>query len=399
MQKTVNLLRGFVKVEAECPFPEQFLNMCAGNGVAFWSAERVDGVRIQTAILARDLPHAERFALRLGGTLTPLSRHGTPFFLERFKKRYVLIAGLCLCIAALMALNQYIWDFTVEGNDKLTGEEILQALTEIGISAGTRASAVDIETVRNQMLLKMSGLSWITVNVTGSHASVVVRERDEKPEIFARGTPVNVIAEKAGLVTRMDTLSGSAHVFPGDTVQQGQLLVSGLVDSAQLGVRLVNARAQVTARTWTELSAVVPTGAVGKHFTGRSDTRRAIVFGRARVNLYRNASQPYAMYDKMSEVSALKLPGGLTVPAALVREVYSEYLPVSYQMCENVAEDALEKALREELGRSVRRGRIVSEKMVFRTENGLAWAVLSAESEERIDASRKIEPAEVIGLP
>jgi similar to stage IV sporulation protein len=397
MQKTVNLLRGFVKIEVECPFPEQFLNLCAENGVAFWGAERIGRLRIQTAVPAKNLPEAEGLAARAGGSLTLLARHGMLFFLERFKKRYVLIAGLCACLAALMISNQYIWDFTVEGNVSLTGEEILQALHEIGVTTGTRASTVDIETVRNQMLLKTDRLIWITVNITGSRASVVVRERDEKPEIYPRGIPVNVVAGKAGLITRIDTLSGSAHVFPGDTVQEGQLLVSGLVDSAQIGVRLVNARAQVTARTWTERHAVVPTGAIGKRYTGRSRTRYALVFGGQRVNLYRNASQPYAMYDKISGTSALRLPGNVVFPAALVREIYSEYQPAAYHMDERVAEDALRGSLEEALRGSVKRGEIVSEKFVFRVEDGLASGILTAEGTERIDVPRRIEIAEIAG--
>ncbi|MCL2003620.1 MAG: sporulation protein YqfD [Oscillospiraceae bacterium] len=391
MQKTVNLLRGFVRVEVECPYPERFINLCASNGVAFWGAERLDALRLQAAIPSKHLSRAEEYAARLGGSLRPLARRGAAFFLERFRKRYALIAGLFICLAALLVSNRYIWEFTVEGNTALTSEEILQALREVGVTAGSRASSVDIETVRNQMLLKLGKLSWVTVNIKGSHAAVVVREVDEKPEILSRGSPANVVAEKAGLITRIDTLSGSAQVFPGDTVRQGQLLVSGLMDSAQQGVRLVNARADVTARTWTELSAVMPTGAVGKRYTGRSKTRFALVFGSRRVNLPGTSSQPYAMYDKMSETSMLRLPQNVVFPIAAVRETVIEYEPVSYQMDESVAEDALRLALEEALRGGISRGEILSERFVLRLEPGLASASLSAECVERIDVPRKID--------
>ncbi|MDR0325293.1 MAG: sporulation protein YqfD [Oscillospiraceae bacterium] len=397
MQKMVNLLRGFARVSVECPFPERFINLCAHNNIAFWSAERVSEVRLEATIPRKALVRAEELAARIGGVLTPLDRRGMSFFLERFKGRYALIAGLLVCLLALFVSNRYIWDFSVEGNVSLTNEEILQALRESGVLTGSRSSSVNIETVRNQMLLKLDKLIWLTVNVTGSHASVVVRERAEKPEIISRGTPVNVIAEKAGLVTRIDTLSGSAQVFPGDTVQRGQLLVSGLVDSSQVGVRLVNARADVTARTWTELRAAVPTGAVGKKYTGRSKTRYALVLGGRRVNLYGNASQPYAMCDKISETSALRLPQNVVFPIALVKETYTEYEPVSYQMDESVAEDALRHALEEALRGGISRGEILSETFLFNPEPGLATGVLVAESLERIDVSHKIDLAETLG--
>jgi similar to stage IV sporulation protein len=274
----------------------------------------------------------------------------------------------------------------------------LQALREIGVTTGIRSASVDIEDVRNQMMLKLGELSWMSVNINGSHATVTVRERAKKPDIYPRGTPMNIIAEKAGLVTRIDTLYGSAQVFPGDTVRQGQLLVSGLIDSAQQGVRLVNAKAQVTARTWTEFNAVTPTGAVGKRYTGRAKTRYAIVFAGNRVNLHRNTSQPYAMYDKISETSILRISQSVVFPVALVRETYTEYEPVSYQMDESVAEDALRISLEEALRGSVSRGEIISERFSFRAETGMASAVLSAEGIERIDIAKKIDMAEALGI-
>ncbi|MDR0292645.1 MAG: sporulation protein YqfD [Oscillospiraceae bacterium] len=398
MQKTVNLLRGFVRIAVECPYPERFINLCAYNNVAFWSVERVDAVRLEATIAASGLDRAGELASRLGGTLSPLGRRGALFFLERFRRRYALIAGLFACLAALFVSNRYIWEFTVEGNAALSDEIILQALRESGVSTGSPASSVDIETVRNQMLIKLGKLSWITVNVTGSHAAVVVRERAEKPEIFSRHTPVNIVAEKAGLITRLDTLSGSAQVFPGDTVWRGQLLVSGLVDSAQVGVRLVNARADVTARTWTELRAVVPTGAVGKRYTGRSKTRYALLFGGRRVNLYGNASQPYAMCDKMIKTETLRAPQNVAFPVALVRETFMEYEPVSYQMDEEVARDALRQALGGALRGGLGRGEILTESVTFHMEPGLVTAVLTAECLERIDMPRKIDLAEAMSM-
>jgi similar to stage IV sporulation protein len=396
MQKTINLLRGFVRILVECPFPERFLNLCAHNGVAFWGVERIDGVHMEVTIPAKDFARAEEFSVRLGGGLTVQRQSGAVFFLARFKKRYALMAGLIVCIAALLVSGRYIWDFSVEGNFVLADEEILQALRETGVTVGTPVSSIDIETIRNKILLKMDSLIWISVNVTGSHATVVVRERDEKPDIFSRHTPVNVIAGKAGLITRIDTLSGSAQVFAGDTVEKGQLLVSGLVDSGRLGVRLMNARAEVTARTWTELNAVTLTGAMGKNYTGRSKTRFTLVFSGRRINLSFRSSQPYALCDKMSKTSVLRLPQNVVFPVALVRETYTEYEPVSYRMAEDVAEDSLRAALEEELHRGISRGEVISQQLTFQSASGLASATLIAESVERIDLSRRIEIAEAL---
>ena len=395
MQRTVNLLRGFAKISVECPFPERFLNLCAHNGIAFWALQRIDGLRTELTIPARDIPKAEEFAARLGGSMSVLRRQGVLFFLTRFKRRYALLAGLVVCAAALLVSGRFIWDFSVEGHERLAPEEILEALREVGVTLGTSSSSIDIETIRNHMLLKLDDLIWISVNVTGSHASVVVRERAEKPEIFSRNTPTNVIAEKAGVIERIDTLAGSAQVFAGDTVEEGQLLVSGLVDSNQVGVRLINARAEVTARTWSELNAVAPSGAMGKNYTGRSKKRASWVFGGYRVGF--KSSPPYAMYDKTSRTAVFRITSSIVFPIARVVETYTEYEPTSHQMAEDVAQDYLRAALEEQLRNSTTRGNILSEQFTFRTEPGLYSAVLTAECYERIDVLRKVDLADTAG--
>ncbi|MDR1668696.1 MAG: sporulation protein YqfD [Oscillospiraceae bacterium] len=395
MQKTVNLLRGFVRVTVECPYPERFINLCAVHHVAFWGAERIDLVRLEATIPARCLAQAKEYAEKLGGSLTPVKQRGASFFFARFRRRYALIAGLIVCVAALIVSNRYIWEFTVEGNQTVPDEAILEALREVGVHTGTPASSVDIVSIRNRVLLRLNALSWITVNVSGSRASVVVRERVEKPEIISRHTPVNVVASKAGLITRIDALSGAAQVFPGDTVQKGQLLVSGVIDSAQVGVRLVNARADVTARTWTELQAVTPTGAVGKRYTGRSKTRYALIFAGRRINLYGNAGQPYAMCDKISKISALRVGTGFAFPVSLVTETFTEYEPVSYQIDEAVGESFLRRELGEKLRKELAAGgEILGETVTFHTEPGLISAVLTAECLEQIGVAQKVELTE-----
>ena len=91
------------------------------------------------------------------------------------------------------------------------------------------------------------------------------------------------------------------------------------------------------------------------------------------------------------------LPGGVTLPFALVTETYTEYKPVSYVMDESVAESLLRGQLEQTLRESLLRGEIVSEEILFTAEPGLVTASLTAECLERIDAVRRIEWEEVFG--
>jgi similar to stage IV sporulation protein len=169
----------------------------------------------------------------------------------------------------------------------------------------------------------MEELSWLAVNITGSRAEVIVREREPKPEIVDESRPSNVIAAKSGIITRMEVLAGEAQTEAGRTVLEGDLLVSGIYDlegaewsGISLGSRYVHAMANVYARTWYTLSVQTPLTGTGKDYTGRERTKYALLFGRHRINFYTNAGISFEDYDKIKENRPLRLPGGLTFPVS-----------------------------------------------------------------------------------
>ena len=53
LKRTVNFLRGTVRLEAEGPFPERVLNLCAQNQVLFWGVEWLDQTRLRLNVTRR----------------------------------------------------------------------------------------------------------------------------------------------------------------------------------------------------------------------------------------------------------------------------------------------------------------------------------------------------------
>jgi len=103
------------------------------------------------------------------------------------------------------------------------------------------------------MLIEVPELSWISIEMKGTKAIVRVVETTKAPEIIDRETPCNIVAAKDGIIERIITLEGEPLVNKGDTVRQGQLLVSGIIEHPDTGItRRVHAMAQVMARTWYE---------------------------------------------------------------------------------------------------------------------------------------------------
>ena len=324
LNQIVNRLRGQVRVRVEAPFPERVLNLCGARNLAFWDLAWESPTAFSCRLSRRDWHALRRVVGQLDCALTLERGEGVPYFLRRFRKRYALLAGLLLCALWLSVGSFFIWDFTVEGNETVSDEEILRALQTYGVDIGTFGFSLDAEDLRNHILLDIPELSWLTVNVSGSRAYVQVRERVFAPEIVDERTPTNVVARRAGLVQRVRVMEGVPCVLEGTAVEEGQLLISGVEDTDTFGARVLAGMGEVEARTWYTLTAVFPREASVRQYTGEELTGLSLVFGTRRVKFFPNSSIAGQEYDKITTRVPLTL-FGLPLPVTVVREQYRFY--------------------------------------------------------------------------
>lgn len=392
MQTIINWLRGSQRLEVSGPFPERFLNICAANGVGFWGVEWVDGHTLRLWMTRRDARRARELAERSFCALEPVERSGVPFFLARFRRRYALLAGLACSLLAVCVLSQFVLVIEVSGNETISEQVILEELKELGLGVGTYGPAVNSRQLSQELLLRLDGLSFFSVNLHGVRAEVIVREERPAPEVVDTSVPADVVAGVDGLLTHVWPENGAALAAAGDTVAAGDVLISGTVTHTRAGEpeeivssRETRAMGQVWARTWRTLSASAPLTAEGKSYTGRTAARFSLRLGTLRWNFYRNAGISYEEYDKITTSSPLVLPGGLELPAALVREEYAEYEPVMLELDGEAEQARLKEALTAELEELIGPGgEVLSASFSSELTDGVLTVTLRAECEEQI---------------
>lgn len=391
MQNVLNYFRGKIELEIEGPFPERILNICAQNNIAFWGIRRISEIKLQVYIRAGSLKRLQEYVKNSTCNVNITRREGVPFFLKKFKRRYVLLPGIVIGIAIIWILTMFIWEIDVTGNEKVSKQEILNALEDLGIGIGSYGPSIVPETTKHQMLLKIKELSWFTINVKGSRATVIVRERIPKPEIIDISYPSNVIANKTGIITKMDVYKGIPKTQVGKTVLQGEILVSGVFETLSKDIRLIHAMADVYARTWYEFSAEIPLNYSGKKYTGKEKTRISVNICGKRINLYINGGISYGSYDKIVSENNLKLPGGGDLPIYFTKEKYLEYTPVINRMSAIEAEQMLSEKLKEKLKEKMSEGEILKTGIISKIDNDLLTVTLKSECEELISKLVKME--------
>lgn len=386
--KVWNYLRGSVLFQCESPAPERVLNLCGVYGIPFWDVQWETAERFTLRTTRQGAAALEDAAAECGAELRRMEEWGAPTALRRMRRRYVLWGTLAAVLALFWYGNTFIWDFQVTGNETVPTEKILRALENSGVTTGTRSLSFDQEELRNHVLLELGDISWLSVNVKGCTAHVQVVERVRPPHLYRDSDVQNIVAARDGLITKIEALDGVTCAAVGETVQAGQVLLSGVADSPR-GCRYMRATGRIWARTWYEWTVPVPLETVLKDGTEpvKTRTHTALDLGRHRIALPAGDSilQGRENCDKIIRYRGVQLPFGLRLPVTLVRETVTEPAVYDGQRPEGEARAEGQKQLEARLAQTIGDdGRVLKADVSARRQGAYLMVTLRAECEEQI---------------
>ena len=380
MKKEAFAVKGKCRVELNGAYPENLLNACALNGLEIWDMRCVDRYRLSFLVYENDVETLKKLAEKSMCDITVQAVSGGSRLKGFVKRHMVLFIGLAIVLLLLVLSGFFIWDMEVYGNEKLTDGEILRALSECGVDCGSFWPGVDKELLRSEVLLKLPELAWMTVNVNSSRASVVVSERIEKPEIYVESESADLVAKKTGIIKSISALNGKVLVTEGNSVTEGEVLISGLMDSITAQPRLVRAQGQVMAETWYELHSVSPAELAAKKPASGSRRRVALKFGDKRLNFYLGGRKTVDGCDKIIDNYIIRVEGVFALPVTLVVE---KIIPYRTEGSVKPDTGAMSQRLYESLEKSVD-GEVLSHSAVSGSREGLEIVSLRASCLENI---------------
>ena len=388
MKKFINFLRGWAAFTVEGPFPERLYNLCARKGVAFWRLTRISENVICLRVAAKDKKRFRQAAEQAGCTVRKEENGGVPFFLWGLRKRYGFLAGLLGATVLTLAASSFLWTVEVTGAETVPEQVITAALRRLGVRPGAYGPGIDVRQFAQETLLELPQLSYLTVNIKGTRAEVIVREGMEKPALPDDTAYCDLYAQADGVVKRIEILSGEALTQPGRAVLKGERLAAGMVELkppmySDLPSRYLTVRAEgeVWAETRRVIVAGIPLTAKGKRYTGEKRTKFALLLPGRRINFFQNSGIPCGEYDKINVTKSLPWFG-----AVLEKTECRAYVREERELDEQKAEAMLKNRLRELLMQQVGDGTVLS--LQFKTEqrDGLLTVTLTAQCEEQIAA-------------
>ncbi len=236
---------GVVEIIVEGFFVERFMNICKAEEIFFWSSHIEKGTILKATINKSDFKKIRPIARKTSCRVQINKKSGLPFVVKKYKKRKVFAIAFLVIAIFCFVLTRFIWNIEVSGVQNISKEEILSDLVTYGIQEGKLKSKLDLDKIKNEMRLNRNDLAWIGIDIQGTNVLVTVVEAVEEPEIVDENTPCNIVADKAGTVSKMIVRNGTARVNVGDRVSVGDVLVEGVMEGKYTGIREVHSDADI----------------------------------------------------------------------------------------------------------------------------------------------------------
>lgn len=378
-------LRGICTARVSGACPETLLNACAMNALELWDMECVDSCTLRFYFYEKDKEELCALVEKCMCEVSIEALSGGSRLYNFIKRHLGLAVTLVVALALLSFSTLFIWDMQVYGNESLSDGEILRALSRCGVDCGSFWPSVDKELLRSRMLLELPELAWMTVNIRASGAEVLVSERQEKPEIYKESQSADLIAGKTGIIKHVFARNGKVMAEPGSSVVEGEVLISGCMDSITAQPRYVRSQGEVMAETWHEIIAVNPQQKELKTGRGRVRRRFAVKFGQSRLNFYFNGRKTVDGCDKIIDNYIISIKGAFALPVSIVVE---RLIPYDTELQTTAESEDMARRLSLELRRRVD-GEILSESITHGTKDGLELATLRAACLEDIAILRE----------
>ncbi len=332
---------------------EKLINLCNARQISFSKIELNEEEAVFSIALLQELKF-RREAKKSGLEIKFISRKGLPALAIRYKKRAGLLIGAIFTAVMLFVYSGVVWDIRIEGSDSVDKNSIIKDLAECGFEVGTKKSGIDTSVLENKMLIISDEISWISVNIKGTVASVVVRKAEYPPTKEEDPICSNAVAESSGTIVGFEDIRGDICVKIGEEVSQGQVLISGLSGGGDgEPLRITAAKGRVLAEVEEEIKIEIPKKYQKKVTKSVSNEEKYLIFFKNEIKIFSNSRNSGATYDKIYIIDNLYTHNGKKLPFATKTVKYVEY---EYTVCERtesqmraLAEQKLYTYINEEL--------------------------------------------------
>lgn len=362
LQKIVDYCRGSVLLRVEKRYENGFFRMLMTEKVPAQVCEVYENGEkygIEAVISPKFIKKLASVLDKYSIKVYIINIKGFCTLLPHLKRRIGVAVGSALFFMLLWISTLFLWRIDIVGAETVSNGLLREALAQSGVSPGVAVSDIDAFAVSNSLLLSCPQLSWASLEIKGTTATLTVRETVDHLSEKENETAL-LVASESGIVQSVLVYKGAAAVKPGSVVKAGDALINGLISGSGLQysdqpvLRIGKADGSVKALVERELSVTVPyleTELIPKE-NGRSFISRSIKLfgGSLQIGKRKPSAGEFTQTENVTELSVF----GATLPVTVYETVWNELteheIKRTPEEAEELARGRATEALTAELG-------------------------------------------------
>ncbi len=345
MRNQFNKISSYVCIRVTGASAERFINMCRHKSIELWDITRdIEGIDAKTDV---DTFYRLREVCRHTGNRVRITKRvGAAFFMFKYRKHYSFVIGMLIACILITVWSKFVWDITFVGNSKYTSGVLLDYLNSSGVYAGMMLSEVNCADIEAGIRNEYNEITWVSAKISGTKLEISVKEND----VMGTGNieiskERDIVATESGVVYSIVTRKGTPLVKVGDTVEKGQILVSGVVkvmDDA--GTHVANiytaSDADIIIKTTKQYNDKLPVENEKKVYTGNIKEKKILGITNTNIECGLILKQ-FDNADVSTDITPLKLTESFMLPIYVGSKTYYEYNVVTEKYDENSAKNVL----------------------------------------------------------
>ncbi len=348
----LSYLLGYLKISVEGYYIERFINICKNKNITIWNLKRNKEIRIFLNVRINEFKELRKIAKKTRCKIKIENKKGFPFLLHKYKKRKMFLVCLIIVLCLVGFSSNFVWNVDIREENNQELENIAQDIENAGLTIGNLKSKIDTKEIINKIRLQRNDIAWMGIELKGTNAIVKIVKSNEKPEIIDENEYCSIISDKAGVITKINTQTGTANVKVGDTVKKGDVLINGWMEGKFTGIRYVHSKGEIEAKVWYTKNKKILYNSTGTQETGKKENKYSIKFNNFKINFYKTLSK-FKIYDTIETENKLRIFSDFYLPISIIKTTNNELEEVhknySIEEAKKVGIEELQKQLDEEI--------------------------------------------------
>lgn len=222
----IRFLRHYRKIKVEGTDLNGIVNKCMKNGIHMRNLRWKNPLEFTVEIKGDDLAGLKKTAGH-SYKVTVLKEGGVIPLFKTMKANITAIIGAFLVGAFIFYQSLFVAEIRIDGYRSISEENLRKVIADAGLYEGVRKPE-DYNSIKEAVYREFDEITWVSVYEDGRLVEIDVSEASKQEEAQAEeDVPVNIVADRSGMIEKILPLKGNAVVQKGDYVNKGDVLISG----------------------------------------------------------------------------------------------------------------------------------------------------------------------------